>query len=132
MRPQKTLPTQKSCIAIGRERVTDSEYFLKYFPICFSVDMLVQEVDEETRPAFVFVGGQGGDAEVLEDFSPLSTNATYWKTCQDTFEGAMSQCPLRDACGGCAKGKYSQISMGREDAFRVDTQKWKVARSFLR
>ena len=72
--------------------------------------MLVREVDEETRPAFVFVGGQGGDTEVLEDFSPLSTNATYWKTCQDTFEGAMSQCPLRDACGGCAKGKYSQIT----------------------
>ena len=72
--------------------------------------MLVREVDEETRPAFIFVGELGGDAEVLEDFSPLSTNATYWKTCQDTFEGAMAQCPLRDACGGCAKGKYSQIT----------------------
>ena len=49
--------------------------------------MLVREVDEETRPAFIFVGGLGGDTEVLEDFSPLSTNATYWKTCQDTLKG---------------------------------------------
>ena len=72
--------------------------------------MLVREVDEETRPAFIFVGELGGDAEVLEDFSPLSTHATYWETRQDTFEGAMAQCPLRDACGGCAKGKYSQIT----------------------
>ena len=123
---------KKICIAISRERVTESKYFLKYCPVCFSADMLVREVDEETRPAFIFVGELGGDAEVLEDFSPLSTNATYWKTCQDTFEGAMSQCPLRDACGGCAKGKYSQISMGGEDAFRIDTQKWRAARSFLR
>ena len=59
----------------------------------------------------------GGDAEVLEDFSPLSTNATYWKTCQDTFEGAMSRCPMRDACGGCAKGKYSQISVEKRGCF---------------
>ena len=59
----------------------------------------------------------GGDTEVLEDFSPLSTNATYWKTCQDTFEGAMSRCPMRDACGGCAKGKYSQISVGGRGCF---------------
>ena len=43
--------------------------------------MLVQEVYEGARPAFVFVGEQGGDTEVLEDLSPLSTNATYWKTC---------------------------------------------------
>ena len=58
--------------------------------------------------AFVFVGDQGSDMEVLEDFSPLSTNATYWRTCQDTFEGAMPPCLRRDACGGLAAGKYSQ------------------------
>ena len=64
-----------------------------------------------------FIGGQGdqpfvfsSDMEVLEDFSPLSTNATYWKTNQDTSEGAMPRCRMRDACGGCAKGKYSQIT----------------------
>ena len=62
-----------------------------------------------------FIGGQGdqpfvfsSDMEVLEDFSPLSTNATYWRTCQDTFEGAMPPCLRRDACGGLAAGKYSQ------------------------
>ena len=32
------------------------------------------------------------------------------KTCQDTFEGSKAPCPLRDACCGCAKGKYSQIT----------------------
>ena len=68
---------------------------------------------EGALQAFVFVGEQGGDAEVLEDFSPLSTNATYWKTCQDTFEGAMPRCLRRDACGGRAKGKYSQIIVGK-------------------
>ena len=59
---------------------------------------------------FLLACFSGGDAEVLEDFSPLSTNATYWKTRQDTFEGSKAPCPLRDACGGCAKGKYSQIT----------------------
>ena len=59
---------------------------------------------------FLLACFSGGDAEVLEDFSPLSTNATYWKTRQDTLEGSKTPCPLRDACGGCAKGKYSQIT----------------------
>ena len=31
-------------------------------------------------------------------------------TCQDTFEGSKAPCPLWDACCGCAKGKYSQIT----------------------
>ena len=79
--------------------------------------MLVQEVYEGALQAFVFVGEQGGDTEVLEDFSPLSTNATYWKTCQDTLEGAMPRCRMREACGGCAKGKYSQISVGKRGCF---------------
>ena len=59
---------------------------------------------------FLLACFSGGDAEVLEDFSPLSTNATYWKTCKDTLEGARPRRQMRDACGGCAKGKYSQIS----------------------
>ena len=59
------------------------------------------------------------DMEVLEDFSPLSTNATYWKTCQDTSEGAMPRCRMRDACGGCAKGKYSQIIVGKRGLSKV-------------
>ena len=60
-----------------------------------------------------FLWSSPSDMEVLEDFSPLSTNATYWKTCQDTSEGAMPRCLMRDACGGCAKGKYSQIIVGK-------------------
>ena len=47
-------------------------------------DMLVREVYEGALQAFVFVGDQGGDMEVLEDFSPLSTNATCWKACNVT------------------------------------------------
>ena len=59
---------------------------------------------------FLLACFSGGDAEVLEDFSPLSTNATYWKTRRDTREGSKAPCPLRDACSGCAKGKYSQVT----------------------
>ena len=59
---------------------------------------------------FLLACFSGGDAEVLEDFSPLSTNATYWKTDKNTLEGSKAPCPLKDACGGCAKGKYSQIT----------------------
>ena len=75
---------------------------------------------------FLLACFSGGDAEVLEDFSPLSTNATYWKTRQNTFGGAVSRCPMRDECGGCSKGKYSPINVavifknywGGGDAFR--------------
>ena len=55
-----------------------------------------------------FLWSSPSDMEVLEDFSPLSTNATYWRTCQDPFEGAMPQCLRGDACGGFATDKYSQ------------------------
>ena len=65
---------------------------------------------EGALQAFVFVGDQGSDMEVLEDFSPLSTNATCWKACNVTTEGAKPLCQMRDACCGCAEGKYSQIS----------------------
>ena len=58
------------------------------------------------------------DMEVLEDFSPLSTNATYWKTNQYTSKGAMPRCRMRDACGGCAKGKYSQTIVGHRATTR--------------
>ena len=44
--PKKTLSTPKSCIAIGRERVTN----------LFLDGMVVQEVDEDICPAVVFVG----------------------------------------------------------------------------
>ena len=66
--------------------------------------------DEFVQRLFLLACFSGGDAEVLEDFSPLSTNATYWKTRRDTREGSKAPCPLRDACSGCAKGKYSQIT----------------------
>ena len=70
-----------------------------------------------------FLWSSPSDMEVLEDFSPLSTNATYWKTNQDTSEGAMPRCRMRDACGGCAKGKYSQISGEERGCFpHIDTK----------
>ena len=100
---------QKGCIAIGREIFLDGSFL---FSVWRGYRGAPQTMD--------FIGGQGdqpfvfsSDMEVLEDFSPLSTNATYWRTCQDTFEGAMPQCLRGDACGGFATGKYSQTIVGK-------------------
>ena len=84
---KKNCPHHKIVALLSVERESDDcEYFLEYFPFLFR-GTLEREVDEEIRPASIFVGGLGGDTEVLEDFSPLSTNATYWETCQDTLKG---------------------------------------------
>ena len=70
---------QNSCIAIGRERVTIVSISWNISHFCVAV----RWNERLYLLAFLF----GGDTEVLEDFSPLSTNATYWKTCQDTLKG---------------------------------------------
>ena len=78
--PRKKLSTsQNSYIAIGRERVTIVSISWNISHFCFAV----RWNERLYLLAFLF----GGDTEVLEDFSPLSTNATYWKTCQDTLKG---------------------------------------------
>ena len=81
MRPQekKLSTSQNSCIAIGRERVTIVSISWNISHFCVAV----RWNERLYLLAFLF----GGDTEVLEDFSPLSTNATYWKTCQDTLKG---------------------------------------------
>ena len=78
--PRKKLSTpQNSCIAIGRERVTIVSISWNISHFCFAV----RWNERLFLLAFLF----GGDTEVLEDFSPLSTNATYWETYQDTLKG---------------------------------------------
>ena len=78
--PRKKLSTsQNSYIAIGRERVTIVSISWNISHFCFAV----RWNERLYLLAFLF----GGDTEVLEDFSPLSTNATYWKTRQDTLKG---------------------------------------------
>ena len=78
--PRKKLSTpQNSCIAIGRERVTIVSISWNISHFCVAVRWNERLV----LLAFLF----SGDTEVLEDFSPLSTNATYWETCQDTLKG---------------------------------------------
>ena len=118
MRPRCSVH-KKSRIAIGREIVPVRSAFLDgsfLFSVWRGYRGAPQTMD--------FIGGQGdqpfvfsSDMEVLEDFSPLSTNATYWRTCQDTFEGAMPQCLRGDACGGFATGKYSQTIVGKRRWF---------------
>ena len=101
MRPQGHHP-QKSCIDLGRDVAQEREYV---FGLKFHAFFMAWSG---------YVGARGGDMEALEDFSPLSTNATYWRACQDTFEGAMPQCLRGDACGGFATGKYSQTIVGKK------------------
>ena len=119
MRPRGSVHKKKGCIAIGREIVPVRSAFLDgsfLFSVWRGYEGAPQTMDfvgDQGDQSFVFFWSSPSDMEVLEDFSPLSTNATYWRTCQDPFEGAMPQCLRGDACGGFATGKYSQTIVGK-------------------